>query len=114
MLNTSLIVQILLLTAKNTLLLFVNFVSNTQICGMSCIWFFSIYFFYISSYEINNFKINRGSLLRTVITPIKEFWKEWLIWEVGLPNVTERNQQMIDYNVTDDSLKNMCILIICF
>lgn len=75
---------------------------------------FFIHVFYISSYEINNFKINRGSLLRTVITPIKELWKEWLIWEVGLPNVTERNQQRIDYNVTDDSLKNMCILIICF
>lgn len=39
MLNTSLIVQILLLTAKNTFLLFVNFLSNTQICGMTCIFF---------------------------------------------------------------------------
>lgn len=46
MLNTSLIVQILLLTAKNTFLLFVNFLSNTQICGMTCICFF--FFSYMS------------------------------------------------------------------
>lgn len=47
MLNTSLIVQILLLTAKNTFLLFVIFLSNTQICGMHLFFCFFSYMSFI-------------------------------------------------------------------